>query len=125
MRLVITILFQMLFFAGIAQQSQPHVFQGNQFYKQKDYANAAAEYKKALEKNEKSTEAKYNLGNSLYLMKKSDEALQAYESAFETGNDKAMKAKAGYNKGVVLTRQKKLEESIDAYKQSLRIEFRR
>ena len=105
--------------SGFAQADKQLVVKGNELYKKQDFEKAAAEYKKAAEKNAKNPDAQYNLGNALYKSKKPEEAQKAFDAAAEVG-DKKLKANAAYNKGVVLTREKKLAESITAYKQSLR-----
>ncbi|TDH26237.1 tetratricopeptide repeat protein [Segetibacter sp. 3557_3] len=102
-----------------AQDDRRYVVKGNQLYKKQDYENAAAEYKKAIEKNGKNAEAQYNLGNTLYKSRKPEEAQKAFEAAAETG-DKNIKASSAYNKGVVFSRENKIAESIQAYKESLR-----
>ncbi len=102
-----------------SQDDRRYVAKGNQLYKKQDFGNAAAEYKKAIEKNGKNAEARYNLGNSLYKALKPEEAQKAFEAAAEVG-DKNVKASAAYNKGVVLTRENKIAESIQAYKESLK-----
>jgi tetratricopeptide (TPR) repeat protein len=52
-----------------------------QKYNSKKYIEAEIDYRKGLEKNPKSFEENYNLGNSLFRQKKYEEAYQQYEKA--------------------------------------------
>ncbi len=49
-----------------AQQDLRNIKEGNEFYKQGQYNQAANAYRSALEKNSLSAEGNYNLGNALY-----------------------------------------------------------
>lgn len=120
MKITFIILFTIVSLVAFSQSDKQSIIKGNQSYKNQDFIKAVGEYKKATQKNEKSPEAQYNLGNALYKTKKTEEAQKAFDAAEQIATEKPLKAMAGYNKGVMLTRQKKLEESIEAYKQSLR-----
>jgi Ca-activated chloride channel family protein len=93
---------------------------GNDFYKQQQYDQAAAEYKKALTKAPGSTKAKFNLANTTAKQGKPDEAVKSFTEISDNAKEVDLKSKAFYNKGAVLSQQKKLEESIDCYKNALR-----
>lgn len=121
MKLSMIILLMLATFAGFSQGEKGHIVKGNQLYKQKAFDQAANEYKKATEKNEKSAEAQFNLGNALYKSKKPFDAMQAFKGAYENSADKNVKSKAAYNQGVLLTRQQKLPECIEEYKGALRL----
>ncbi len=107
--------------AGIAkaQDDQSLLIKGNELYKNRQYDEAANQYKKAADINEKNSKAQYNLGNALYRSKKNIDAQKAFDAAAESAKDEGMKSKALYNKGVTYSQEKKLMESIDAYKQTL------
>jgi Ca-activated chloride channel family protein len=102
-----------------AQEEQSLLIKGNELYKNKQYDEAASQYQKATDINEKNPKAQYNLGNALYRSKKTDAAQKAFDAASESAKDPGMKSKALYNKGVTYSQEKKLLESIDAYKQTL------
>ena len=53
-------------FAAYSQKENDDVRAGNRLYKNKKYTEAEIEYRKALQKNNKSLEANYNLGNALF-----------------------------------------------------------
>jgi tetratricopeptide (TPR) repeat protein len=52
-----------------AQDDQSLLIKGNELYKNKQYEEAANQYKKAADINEKNPKAQYNLGNALYVQK--------------------------------------------------------
>lgn len=101
------------------QEDQSLLIKGNELYKNRQYDEAANQYQKAADINEKNPKAQYNLGNALYRSKKTDAAKKAFDAAAESAKDPGMKSKSLYNKGVTYSQEKKLLESIDAYKQTL------
>ncbi|MBA4140405.1 MAG: tetratricopeptide repeat protein [Segetibacter sp.] len=104
-----------------AQDDQSLLIKGNELYKNKQYDEAANQYKKAADINEKNPKVQYNLGNALYRSKKNTDAQKAFDAAAESAKDETLKSKALYNKGVTYSREKKLLESIDAYKETLKL----
>lgn len=104
-----------------AQDDQSLLIKGNELYKNKQYEDAAAQYKKAADINEKNPKAQYNLGNALYRTKKNADAQKAFDAAAESAKDQSIKSRALYNKGVTFSNEKKLIESIDAYKETLKL----
>ncbi|MBO9152731.1 tetratricopeptide repeat protein [Chitinophaga sp. GCM10012297] len=114
--------------ALIIAQTQAHaqegtsklIRRGNAQYKKQQYADAEASYKKALERNNKSVEGNYNLGNSLYEQKRFDAARQQYANTIKSATGKAVKADANYNIGNTFMEDKKWEESIKSYKNALK-----
>lgn len=93
---------------------------GNAQYKKQQYADAEASYKKALERNNKSVEGNYNLGNSLYEQKRFDAARQQYAATIKSATGRDVKADASYNIGNTFMEDKKWEESIKNYKSALK-----
>ena len=120
---MIKIFYIVFFLAGwsnsIAQDVNQVLKTGNEFYKQKEYAKAGAEYKKALVADPDTKTAKFNQANSLFRQDKKVEAAVSLNAVIQTTTDKDLLAKACYNKGVILSDQKNLEESIEAYKNAL------
>lgn len=94
--------------------------EGNAQYKKQQYADAEASYKKALERNNKSVEGNYNLGNSLYEQKRFDAARTQYANTLKVGGKKEVKGDANYNIGNTFMEDKKWEESIKSYKAALK-----
>ena len=97
-----------------------HIYDGNQHLKQNAFIEAEAEYRKAIDKNDKNAVAKYNLGNAYYKEAKTDNALQRYLQAQKVAKTKPEKHKAFHNLGNTFMKQKKYEEAIEAYKNALR-----
>ncbi|AWO01662.1 hypothetical protein DLD77_08110 [Chitinophaga alhagiae] len=94
--------------------------QGNSQYKKQQYADAEASYKKALERNNRSVEGNYNLGNSFYEQKRFDAARQQYANTAKLSPRKDIKADASYNIGNTFMEDKKWQESIQNYKTALK-----
>lgn len=94
--------------------------QGNEWFRQKQYAKAEQAYRDALEKDKGNTTATYNLSDALYFQGKATEAIKVLDELVMNTDDAALKGKAHYNKGAILSAQKKLEESIESYKNALR-----
>lgn len=122
MKIQVTIL--LILISGYSFSQSPEVEKaiqaGNDFYKQQQYGQAAAEYKKALAIEPGNSKAKFNLANTIAKQQKPDEAIKSFTEISDNTKETDLKSKAFYNKGAVLSQQKKLEESIDAYKNALR-----
>ena len=102
----ITLLF--LLVAGgsaFAQKSdRDYLRSGNKLYNDSLFVKAEVDYRKALEVNPKSTDAMFNLGNSLLMQQKAKEAMEQFESASKVEKEK----------------DKQYPQCIEAYKESLR-----
>lgn len=107
--------------AAWVQSGKKYIRKGNELYKKQQYTEAEASYKKALEKNQQSDVGHYNLGNSLYLQKKFDDARKQYANSAKVSNDKNTRSDANYNVGNTFMEGKKWEESIKSYKQALKL----
>ena len=107
--------------AGLAQQESDDIRAGNKLYKDKKYTEAEIEYRKALQKNSKSFEANYNLGNALFRQGKYDKALEQYQNAVPlAASDKQKTAYDFHNLGNTFMSGGKLQEAISAYKMALK-----
>lgn len=105
---------------SLAQEESKDVRKGNKFYENEKYVESEIEYRKGLEKNQKSFEGTFNLGNSLYRQEKYPEAAQQFQNATAYANDKKRLAASYHNMGNALLKAQKIQESIDAYKQALK-----
>ena len=93
---------------------------GNKLYADSLFVKAEVDYRKALDVNPKSTDAMFNLGNSLLMQQKAKEAMEQYEAASKLEKDKSKLAEIYHNMGVMLQSSKQLPQCIEAYKESLR-----
>ena len=93
---------------------------GNKLYTDSLFVKAEVDYRKALDINPKSTDAMYNLGNSLLMQQKAKEAMEQFEAASRLEKDKNKLAQIYHNMGVILQSAKQLPQCIEAYKESLR-----
>jgi Ca-activated chloride channel homolog len=106
---------------GIAHgQTNRYLQQGNKFYEQQRYKEAAADYAKALSKDPNNTPGLFNFGNSLYQQKQYDSSRKVMAATEKLLKDKGGKAAANYNIGNTYMSQQKWEDAISAYKQTLR-----
>jgi len=108
-----------LMFTGMqlhAQTAEEHVKNGNEKYRQQDYAGAQQEYEKAVS----TTEGAFNLGNAYYAQENYELAAEQYNKAAVSTDDPTIRADAYHNLGNALLEQQKYEESIQAYKNALK-----
>ncbi len=94
--------------------------EGNKQYNAEKAEDAEKSYRRALDVDEKSNMATFNLGDALYRQKKYEEAGKEFEKAASETTDKMDKSRAYHNLGNSYLQQQKLKESIEAYKQALR-----
>jgi Ca-activated chloride channel family protein len=106
-------------FAADSQTVRSHVGHGNAAYEKGDFSNAEIAYRKALEKDPTSFEARFNLGNSSYKQQRYDEAVRSYANAGSNAEGERQ-ATALYNLGNALLKSGKRDEAVEAYKQALR-----
>ena len=82
------------------KQERAYVRKANSLYKDSLYTQSEVLYRKALDMNSGSVEARYNLGNNLFASGKYDEALKEYEKASKLETDKAKLGQIYHNMGV-------------------------
>lgn len=118
------ILLILLVFAGVtqmqAQADRQFIRNGNKLYRQQNYAKAETEYRKALSKNARNTQAMYNLGCALMMQQKDSAALVQLQNAGRSELSPRRKAMAYHNIGVICQGHQMYGEAIEAYKESLR-----
>lgn len=97
-----------------------HVKEGNNYYQQQKYKEAANAYQQALVKNPTYVPGLFNLGNALIKQKNFDASRQVLGSTAKTSTDKSVKANANYNIGNTYMHEQKWEQAVESYKQALR-----
>ncbi len=97
-----------------------YIRKGNRLFNDSSFVHSEVNYRKALELNPKSTEALYNLGNTLSQQRKLKEAMEQYTAASKIERNKGKLAKIYHNAGVLFQAEKHYQEAIQSYKQSLR-----
>ena len=108
-------------FSLFAQKNErSYLRSGNKLYKDSLFIKAEVDYRKALESNPNSTEAIYNLGNSLSQQQKFQDAMEQYQAAAKIEKDKMKLSEIYHNMGVLLQAGKQYPQCIEAYKQALR-----
>ena len=118
-----TIFLVLLLFANItfAQKNErSYLRSGNKLYEDSLFTKAEVDYRKALEVNPQSTEAIYNLGNTLTQQQKMKEAMEQYDAASRIEKNKSKLSQIYHNMGVILQAGKQYPQCIEAYKQALR-----
>lgn len=126
-----------------AQNEHQSLREGTVAYEQQKFEEAEGYFQRALNANENSLKGSFNLGNSLFKLKRFDEAALQFEQATHQAEDDQQKSKAFYNLGNTRLAQaqnqagipqggqaqlavpseesqEQLEQAIDAYKRALR-----
>lgn len=112
-----------------AQQESRDVRRGNKQYEKENYSEAEVNYRRGLDKNDKSFEAHYNLGDALFRQEKYPEALEQYtlaEKQLRSNDGKESKkvkerlAATYHNIGNACFAQQQYDKAVAAYQESLR-----
>ncbi len=103
-----------------AQTVRGHIKEGNRLFDRGRYADAEAEYKKALEKDPTSEVAHFNLGDAHYRQDRFDQSIRSYAQSAMNAADPLDRSAGYYNLGNAFFKSQKLDEAIEAYKQALR-----
>lgn len=113
----------MLFTISIAsaQTDRQLVRNGNNKFRDGNFALAEVDYRKALDKNKTNPQASYNLANAMLSQRKDSAAIQQYEEAVRHEKNPLRKAMSYHNMGVICQQHKMYAEAIEAYKNALRL----
>jgi len=104
-----------------AQTVRSHISDGNALYKDQKFADAEAEYRKSLEKDNQVMQGYFDLGDALYKQQRYDEAVQNYQNALTKTTVPKIQAQLHHNIGNAHLERKSYQESIDEYKRSLKL----
>jgi Ca-activated chloride channel homolog len=116
-------------------KEKTEIREGNKQFEKDNYADAEANYKKALEKKDNMPQAVFNLGDAVYKQKRYDEAIKQFQISALNNPDSNVKAQAYHNIGNAYleqarayhdagksdSTQAKLQDAIKSYKESLKI----
>ena len=105
---------------SFSQSAHKHLREGDAAYLKKNYKKAELNYRNAQEA-ERSYKGSFNLGNSLYMQQRHDDALQIYEDVAKRATNSDMRSQAFYNQGNTHILKSEYDKAIDAYKQTLRL----
>lgn len=92
---------------------------GNKLYEQEKFNEAEKNYRRSLEKDNKSVKGKFNLGDAVYKQKNFNESAKIFNDLTGSKLSKSEKAQVYHNLGNSLLEAKEYEKSIAAYKNSL------
>jgi len=118
--LTVILLSAMIVVAGQAQTAHDQLRKGNAAYKQSNYTDAEAYYRKSLQ-SKSTVKGSYNLANAMYQQGRYEEAIRRYEHVIENTTDESIKASAYHNLGNAYFEEEEFEKSIEAFKSSLRL----
>ena len=119
-RLLMSMAMMAMCLPALAQSDRDFVRSGNKLYRQQRYAEAETEYRKALSKNSRNTQAMYNLGCALLSQQKDSAAIVQLENAGKMEIAKKRKAMVYHNIGVICQGHQMYQQAIEAYRESLR-----
>ena len=118
--------------AATVKNERNHIRSGNKLYNAKRYAEAEVEYRKALQANQRSVIAQYNLALSLIRQSgasqqggkdnPASQAAQLLQNVVKmTGNDKPLQSRAYYNLGNIAYGAQDYKNAAELYKWALRL----
>lgn len=114
---IILLLFPTLLFA---QSEAKLIRHGNKEFKKRDYKAAEINYRKSLEKNNKSVKGEFNLGDALYELEDYENAAKLFQDLGKKEIPAEQLGEVFHNLGNTFLETEKYQESIEAYKNALR-----
>jgi Ca-activated chloride channel homolog len=94
--------------------------EGNRLYGKELFDESELLYRRALEKEEESPVARFNLGNSLYKQERYGEAARYFGELANEIEDPLNRSRVLHNLGNSLLMSRQVRQSIEAYKEALR-----
>ena len=105
-----------------AQSDKKFIRQGNREYEKNKFSESEISYRKAIDKNKRSPDAVFNIGDALYKQNKYEDAGKEFIENINMNDDENKKAAGLFNLGNSLLKANKVQESINAYKGSLKLQ---
>ena len=106
--------------ALMAQEERKYIRKGTAEYEKGKFLESEIEYRRALDKDAKSFEGNFNLGNALFKQQKVDESLEQYQNLAGTVTDKEQLSRIYHNIGNAHFAKQEYDKSIAAYKNALK-----
>jgi Ca-activated chloride channel homolog len=94
--------------------------EGNRLYGKELFDESELLYRRALEREDESPVARFNLGNSLYKQERYDEAARYFGELAPEFDDPLNRSRVLHNLGNSLLMTRQVRQSIEAYKEALR-----
>lgn len=113
----------LIFLAGdiFAQGEAKLIREGNKHFEKGSFQEAEISYKKALDADQESLRAGFNLGDAMYEQENFTESGKKFMEISQKAEEEEIKAGSYHNLGNSLLKEKKYEESIEAYKKALKL----
>lgn len=121
MKLIVLMALLIGSYRAFSQGESGLIQKGNSLFELKSYLEAADYYRRAIERNDKSEVARFNLGAAIYRQGKYRDAESQFLDLIGRTKEKSILSAAYYNYGNAALSQKKYAESIEAYKSALRL----
>jgi Ca-activated chloride channel homolog len=124
--MLMRIIFVVILIAGMAgheaagQAKNRLLREGNRLYQKELFDESELSYRRALEKDVESPQARFNLGNSLYKQERYDEATRYFGELADDIEDPGNRSRVFHNLGNSLLMSQQVRQSIEAYKEALR-----
>ena len=108
------------FFEAYGQADRRLIREGNRLYQKEQFDESELSYRRALENDSDSPQARFNLGNALFKQERYDESQRFFSDLAGEIDDPVNRAKVFHNLGNSLLMSDQVEQSIEAYKEALR-----
>ncbi len=119
---VVLLLISLASHIALAQKEYRFIRKGNKNFEKEKYNDAEILYRKALEKDQSSVPARFNLGNALYREKNFQEAASAWSSLSNRIDLKPeQQAAIWHNTGNAFLQSQNYQAAIQSYKQALKL----
>lgn len=102
-------------------QARKLIRKGNNEYDKGNFKQAELNFRQAQAVDTASGDITYNIGNTLYMQKRYQESLGAYQHSIQQSKEPMRMAFNLHNAGNAMFKMQKYQESIEAYKKALRL----
>lgn len=103
-----------------AQTDRDHIRHGNRLLRDSMFTDAQVKYQKAIEVDNTNAIAHYNLGYTLMMQGKAEDAMKEYEQAARLEKNKHRLSQIYHNMGVISLALQKYDQAVACYRQALR-----